>query len=129
MDRPGSKVIRSEGAPGPNATHGESPNSASCASSCRMNEEVNGSFQKYTLLIIKKLAIDLLFLLEVNTIIEIYNWSVGVTPFKAARNSDQGPLSSPDPSPIGASRHGPLPHWPPEEKGAHQLTPATSLPV
>lgn len=83
-----------------------------------MNEEVNGSFQKYTLLIIKKLAIDLLFLLEVNTITEIYKWSVGVTPFKTARNADQGPLSSPDTAPIGALRQGPLPHWPPEEKGA-----------
>lgn len=72
-------------------------NSVSCASSCRINQEVNGSFQKYTLLIIKKLAIDLLFLLEVNTITEIYTWSVGITPLKATWNSDQGSPTSRNP--------------------------------
>lgn len=53
---------------------GKARNLVSCASSHRINEEVNGRLQKYTLLIIKKLVIDLLFLLDINTISEIYKW-------------------------------------------------------
>lgn len=62
-----------------------------------------------TLLIIKKLAIDLCFLLEVNTITEIYKWSVGVTPLKATRNSDQGFTSYPDGHPSEPRDKGPRP--------------------
>lgn len=62
MDRLGGKIRRSEGNASPNASHGESPELFFCASSCRINEQVNGRFQKYTLLITKKLSIDLLFL-------------------------------------------------------------------
>lgn len=42
-----------------------------------MRNSFIGRFQKYTLLILKKLAIDLPFLLEVNTTTKIYKRSVG----------------------------------------------------
>lgn len=56
---------------------GKAWNLVSCASAHRINEEFNGRFQKYTLLILKKLVIDLPFLLEVNTVIKIYKQSMG----------------------------------------------------
>lgn len=88
---------------------GKARNVVSCASWHRINEDVNDRFQKRTLLIIKKLAIDLCFLLEVNTITEIYKWSVGVTPLKAASNSDQGFTSHSDGHPSEPRDKGPRP--------------------
>lgn len=62
VDRPGGKMTRSRGDASPRARHRGGRSSVFRVSSCRTDEQVNGRFQKHTLLITKKLSIDLLFL-------------------------------------------------------------------